>query len=87
MPLRLGSGGSAPRRHPDPAGGEAQAEQPAAKGEAPAPGGGTRGPEGISTGADRGCVSELIVARVSGSCEGAKVKISRELFTECPLLS
>jgi hypothetical protein len=32
-------------------------------GEAPAPGGGTRGPEGISTGADRGCVSTPIVAR------------------------
>ncbi|TDD92757.1 hypothetical protein E1202_01890 [Saccharopolyspora karakumensis] len=31
--------------------------KPALTWKAPAPGGGARGPEGISTGADRGCVS------------------------------
>ncbi|CRK60340.1 hypothetical protein [Alloactinosynnema sp. L-07] len=50
-------------------------------GEAPAPGGGTRGPEGISTGADRGFVSTTIVARALVLREGLSGKIRGKMFT------
>src|SRR6476469_2518808 len=84
-PAGRGFGGCTPKTTKKRPGERAPRTQFAgAYGEAPAPGGGTRGPEGISTGADRGCVSESIVARARASCEGAKVKTYRELFTECP---
>ena len=55
-----GPGGSAPRviRRNDGAG-EGRSPSRPKKWRTPAPGGGTRGSEGISTGADRGCVSCL----------------------------
>lgn len=63
---RGGSGGlGPPGRHSDIVGaGEGRSPSSPNKWRTPAPGGGTRGSEGISTGADRGCVSTSIVARL-----------------------